>query len=320
MAGEGYVDRRHPHTYLHEAVLAANGRALGTDLSLAAGKGFAPFGTDDPMVRPFVKYPANHHLAQILERAIVVGAARRGALALEAGVFNGDEPEGPGDAPNSARFADSWAARLTAAPAARLPGLELQASYAAVRSPEWATGQGADQRKQSASARYEMPRAALSPYALVEWARTREIVAGRPTFTFSSVLGEAAVRRGAFQLGARYERTARPEEERRADPFRSVRPGTDFSILGITRWQIATVAAAFPVERFLFGFIEIARLHAVEETQPSFFTPRSFYGADWLWSVSAGVRLRAGALHRRMGRYGAAVVESPSADHHMHAH
>jgi hypothetical protein len=60
------------------------------------------------------------------------GAARRGALALEAGLFNGDEPEGPGDAPNRARFADSWAARLTATPAALLPGLELQASHEAL--------------------------------------------------------------------------------------------------------------------------------------------------------------------------------------------
>ena len=33
--------------------------------SLSAGKGFAPFGTDDPMSRPIFRYPVNHHLAQI---------------------------------------------------------------------------------------------------------------------------------------------------------------------------------------------------------------------------------------------------------------
>jgi hypothetical protein len=267
----------------------------------------------------------NHHLAQILERALVVGAARRGALTLEGSVFNGDEPEGPADAPNRARFADSWAARLTARPTPLVPGLELQASYAAVRSPEWATGQGADQRKQSASARYEMPGAALRPYALVEWARTRESVSGRPTFAFTSALGEAAVRRGPLTLGARYERTTRPEEERQTDPFRTVRPATDFSILGITRWQIATVTAALdaprPVTGFgVTGFIEVARLRAVEEAHPSFFVPRSFYGADRLWSVSGGLRLRVGTPLHRMGRYGAAAAESASADHHMHAH
>ena len=46
-------------------------------LSLTAGKGFAPFGTDDPMIRPALRYPVNHHLAQILERAVVIGAGRR---------------------------------------------------------------------------------------------------------------------------------------------------------------------------------------------------------------------------------------------------
>ena len=81
MWGEGFVDRRHPHTYLHELVLAADdllGAADGaTRISLSAGKGFAPFGTDDPMVRPFLRYPVNHHLAQILERAVAI-AARAG--------------------------------------------------------------------------------------------------------------------------------------------------------------------------------------------------------------------------------------------------
>src|SRR6185295_7516327 len=60
------------------------------------GKGFAPFGTDDPMVRPFLRYPVNHHLAQILERAVAIAAVRAGPLLAEAGLFNGDEPERPG--------------------------------------------------------------------------------------------------------------------------------------------------------------------------------------------------------------------------------
>src|SRR4029079_16834746 len=64
--GEGYVDRRHPHTLVHEAVASVEGALPGARrvrASLAAGKGFVPFGTDDPMSRPFVLFPVNHHLA-----------------------------------------------------------------------------------------------------------------------------------------------------------------------------------------------------------------------------------------------------------------
>jgi hypothetical protein len=79
--GEGFIDRRHPHTYVHELLLSAGdllGRHDGEGaLSLTAGKGFAPFGTDDPMMRPALRYPVNHHLSQILERAILVAAFAR---------------------------------------------------------------------------------------------------------------------------------------------------------------------------------------------------------------------------------------------------
>ncbi|MEO7985932.1 MAG: hypothetical protein ABI766_05325 [Gemmatimonadales bacterium] len=59
--GEGFVDRRHPHTWAHEIVLTADDLLGDRDganrLSLSAGKGFAPFGTDDPMARPFPSLP-----------------------------------------------------------------------------------------------------------------------------------------------------------------------------------------------------------------------------------------------------------------------
>ena len=101
--GEGFVDRRHPHTYAHELMLTAGdllGAADGvTRLSLAAGKGFAPFGTDDPMTRPPLRYPVNHHLAQILERAVAIAAVAHGPFTGEIGLFNGDEPERPGQWP-----------------------------------------------------------------------------------------------------------------------------------------------------------------------------------------------------------------------------
>ncbi|MEW5930734.1 MAG: hypothetical protein AB1941_25010 [Gemmatimonadota bacterium] len=149
--GEGYVDRRHPHTYLHEAmaVLRPLGTGRAVDVSLAAGKGFAPFGTDDPMSRPFVKFPANHHLSQVLERAVAVAAVRGGPLLLEGALFNGDEPQGPDDLPQWDRFGDSWSVRATLLP---LHGLEASASHARLESPEHPLGGVLDQRKWSAAA------------------------------------------------------------------------------------------------------------------------------------------------------------------------
>src|SRR5688572_28895336 len=90
--GEGYVDRRHPHTYLHELIVTGSGSAGPVAFSVSGGRGFAPFGTDDPMMRPFEKYPINHHLAQILERALLMGALRLGPAMVEAATFGGDEP------------------------------------------------------------------------------------------------------------------------------------------------------------------------------------------------------------------------------------
>ena len=48
-----------------------------------------PSSTDDPMARPAVKYPTNHHLSQILERWTVNGAYVTRAWSVEAGVFGG---------------------------------------------------------------------------------------------------------------------------------------------------------------------------------------------------------------------------------------
>jgi hypothetical protein len=318
--GEGFADRRHPHTWLHElvAVAAADAGRAGV-LSLAAGKGFVPFGTDDPMARPFVKFPANHHLAQILERALVAAAWRAGPATIEGALFNGDEPEDPSDAPNLDRFGDSWAARLTLA----LPmAIEAQASGASLDSPEWAAGFGPDQRKWSASVRHERGTESDARYALVEWARTEERVDGRTIFRFESVLAEGAARRRGVEVALRLERTTRPEEERLLDPFRTARPHTDESILGVTRFEIATLAASVPagVGRIpaLAGirpFLEVALVRPTAARTPSLFRPERFFGARTLWTVSAGARLALGAAHRRMGRYGAAA---PAGSGHRH--
>lgn len=314
--GEGYVDRRHPHTYAHELVATAATDGLGARrlaVSLSAGKGFAPFGTDDPMSRPFVKYPANHHLSQILERVVAIGAVRAGAVTLEGGVFNGDEPIAPGEAPAWRRFGDSWAGRVTLAPrVGRLAGLELQGSTAWVASPELTAGGGVDQRKWSGSARLErgLPEADGHRHALVEWARTDDVANGRRSFTYSSLLGEGALTWRGARIALRLERTVRPEEERLANPFRAVRPYTDFSILGRTRWDIVTAHAGLPRARVgalrLGPFVEVTRSHASDVDRPSVFSPAAFFGSETQWGVSTGLRLELGTLHRRTGRYGVA--------------
>ena len=315
IAGEGYIDRRHPHTYLHELVLTSAKR-FGVDgvsgASITVGKGFAPFGTDDPMARPFEKYPINHHLAQILERAVAIGALRTGRLIFEGGAFNGDEPTGPGDTPNRNRYWDSWSGRITFVP---WPQGEFQTSYARVKSPENPTGGGADQRKQSASIRLEDSQ--HSGYALFEWARTGDYVGSARTFAFTSLLAETWARYDRLNGALRIERTERPDEQRLVDAFRTPIPATDLSIAGRSRWTIVTARAALSlvnVRAFTIEpFAEVARARVSPTLRPSGFDPRQFYGSDRIWSVSVGAKLAFGMSHMRMGRYGVATTRKPDA-------
>ena len=309
IVGEGYIDRRHPHTYLHELTATLQQHMGPAHASVTVGKGFAPFGTDDPMVRPFVKYPINHHLAQVLERIIAVAAVRGGPLVAEAGIFNGDEPESPGDAPNSDRLWDSWAARVTVLPRT---GVEFQASYAVVRSPEFAPGGAPDDRKWSTSLRLEGTNA--SRYLLAEWARSDQYVGSTRSFSFRSALVEARHAAGRVVVAGRLEITERPDEERLLDPFRTVLGGHDFSILGRSRWTIATANLSAPWkvgggQAVVSPFVEIAYNQARETFRPSGFVPAQFYGSDRIWLLSAGARLALGARHSRMGRYGAALPQ-----------
>ncbi len=319
--GEGFIDRRHPHTYLHELIFSVDdllGKVDGAArLSLAAGKGFAPFGTDDPMVRPVVRYPVNHHLAQILERAVAIAAVRTGPIAVEAGLFNGDEPERPGQWPRVGRFGDSWAGRLTLLPAG---GLELQGSYALVHSPEHRPGAGTDQHKGSLSGRWEGSIRAYPVYALIEWARTSE---AEGFFVFHSFLAEGAWTAGRSRLHYRFERTERPEEERTLDPFRSVRPHLENSILGTTRWTIQTLGYGLrlqePVARLgLLPFVELS-YGRMADVGGGLFDVRSFYGRTSYWALSVGVRLNPGMPMHRMGRYGVAQDTAGPGEMDQHA-
>lgn len=301
--GEGYVDRRHPHTYLHEAMLTAQENSGATEFSLSAGRGFAPFGTDDPMVRPFVKFPANHHLSQILERIVLIGAVRHGPVLLEAAWFNGNEPLDPEDLGDFERFGDSWAARLSVLP---IDGVELQVSHANVTSPEVPLGGGLDQAKWSVSARYETE----SIYALAEWARTAELRGDAEAYALPSILAEAAYFTGPWRFALRAERTKRTEDERTTSLFRSPWPHSDGHVFGFTTWQIYSGAVS---REFRLGtlraapLVEVSHQRPQPHSRPSLFDPDELYGSTRLWSFNLGLQLGAGLRHSRMGRYGAAV-------------
>ena len=322
--GEGFMDRRHPHTYVHELMLTGE-HVLGggpnrVRVSLSLGKGFAPFGTDDPMSRPITRYPVNHHLAQILERAVVIGGVSAGPVILEGGLFNGDEPERPGDWPKVSRLGDSWSGRLTVLP---IRNLELQGSHARVHSPEHRQGSGTDQQKWSVAARWDGEINGASLYGLAEWVRTSE---ADGFLILHGLLAEGAWSPGRSRLHYRFERTERPEEERGLDPFRSIRPHFENSIHGVTRWTINTLGYGFllsvPSVR-LSGrpFVEISH-GRMSKVGGGIFDIRTFYGKTSFWSLGAGIRLNIGSAMHRMGRYGVAQqqVHSGQPEHHgLHA-
>jgi len=310
--GEGFVDRRHPHSTVHELMLATpdllGTSERGTRLGLAVGKGFVPFGTDDPMVRPFLRYPVNHHWAQVLERAVVIAQVEHGPVTLEGALFNGDEPERASQWPliklpdGRWRFGDSRALRLTVRP---LTGLELQGSLASILSPEHRPAAGGVAKKRSASLRWHDQPDWGERYLMAEWAHTDEL---EGTFRFRSLLVEGQLRRGRWAAGYRIESTDRPEEERLDDPFRSLRPHLENSILGIGRWTLHTVRVAHEVADpdlpfRLTPFVE-GTLGRVRKLDAGIFDPVGLYGTNSVRQLSVGVVLGWGMRHHRMGRYG----------------
>ena len=310
--GEGYVDRRHPHTTVHELNVTANdllGHLDGAGrLSVTIGKGFVPFGTDDPMSRPFVRYPVNHHLSQLLERAVATLQYDLGPVTVEGALFNGDEPTQPSDWPlvryeGRWRFGDSWSARATVRP---LTGLELQGSIAHVHSPESRPGAGPDADKMSVSARWDAVTPKGERYALVEYARTSELTG---FFVYHTFLAEGLASRRRLRASYRFERTERPEELRLFDLFRTQRPSPDNSILGISRWSLHTLHVAYDVflrERKLTiqPFLE-GTLGSVASVGGGVFDPAALYGTDKVRAFSVGVLVGWGMVGHRMGRYGA---------------
>jgi hypothetical protein len=235
----------------------------------------------------------------------MVGLAA-GPVMVEAALFNGDEPERPGQWPRiSHRFGDSWSARVTVTP---VQGVELEGSRATVRSPENRPGAGTDQRKWHTGARVDRSIGRGRLYALAEWARTDEAL-----FRFESLLGEVEWSTGPHRGYYQFERTERPEEERTTDPFRSLRPHLENSILGTTRWSVHTAGYAVKV-RTIAGRIRVepmieASYARVADIGGGLFSSQSLYGRRTFWSLTAGMRLATGQTHR-MGRYGVAAAQT----------
>jgi len=315
--GEGFNDRRHPHTYAHELMLSGidllGSLDGGVRLAVAVGKGFAPFGSDDPMSRPPLRYPVNHHLAQILERALIMAGIRAGPVVLEAGVFNGDEPERPDQWPNMDRFGDSWSARITVLP---VSGGEVSLSRARVHSPEHRPGAGTDAWKWHAAVRLARRLLGQDLYALAEWAETEE---ADGFFVFRSWLVEAAWRSGGHRPYYRFEQTDRPEDMRTLDLFRSQRPHLENSILGTTRFTIHTLGyqydwRALAPDLFVSPFVE-GTVGSARNIDGGILTPAILYGTDNVGSISAGLRIRWRLEGHRMGRYGNLLDEGMPHDH-----
>ena len=297
--GEGFIDKRHPHTLLHELALSLirHESRFGA-LSVSAGRGFAPYGTDDPMSRPGLKYPTNHHLAQILERWFLSGAALNGDWGIEAGIFGGQEPEGPYDFGNIDSFGDSWSVRLSRRwPTGDAPGWEASLSHADVTEPRadetrrtrlW---NGAVRRETVGTFRYWLAEASIAQSA-------------RDDDPFS-VLGEGRLAIGRHSPYARLEYAARPEYERESGADGFFRYDHAQDPVGSTRWLITTLGYEYVVTDPPIGVLPFIELqHSRISRDKGGVEPEELFGATSLWSVTMGARFYFGGGPMRMGLYG----------------
>ncbi|HEX6306640.1 MAG TPA: hypothetical protein VFZ69_00560 [Longimicrobiales bacterium] len=302
--GEGFLDRRHPHTLLHELMLSVNvWNAGGGSFSVSAGKGFAPYGTDDPMSRPAVKYPTNHHLSQILERWTVNGAYSRGGWSLEAGLFGGAEPEGPYDLSNIESFGDSWSARLTRRFGGTGPHAPWEASVSWGRVREEHDGEAETTNLVNAALRHERTLSAGSVYGLLE----ASLSSPEEDDGFFSILGELQLSSGGHQPYVRVEYARRPEYAREGAPGTTgfFRYDHDSHPIGATRWLISTAGYGYRLTGYPVSvrpFVELQH-HRVRADRGG-IDPRDLFGTRSIWGLSAGMRLFFGGGPMRMGSYG----------------
>lgn len=303
--GEGYLDKRHPHTFLHELMLSWNVWAAPDGaLSISAGKGFAPYGTDDPMSRPVVKYPTNHHLSQILERWTLNGIyLHRSGLSLEAGLFGGAEPESPSDLSNIESFGDSWSARVAQRFGGNGTGApwEVSASYGHVAESHHGSKEVT-----------ELYNAAVRRVGSYDFGRIYglgEISKSEPETGegFWSLLGEARLEWGRHRPYYRAEFSTRPEYPRQGPPGSDefYRYDHGAHAVGASRWQIHTMGYEIEARtRRLIArpFVE-AQYNRVSHERGD-FDPIVNFGNDRFWSVSAGFKIFLGGDAMRMGSYG----------------
>ncbi|HUF51008.1 MAG TPA: hypothetical protein VMN60_09260 [Longimicrobiales bacterium] len=311
--GEGFIDKRHPHTFLHELMVSVNLWSVGGgDVSLSAGKGFAPFGTDDPMSRPGLKYPTNHHLSQILERWTVNAVYLRSGWSVEAGLFGGTEPAGPHDLSNIESFGDSWSTRIAkrwGGGTGPMAAWELAASYGYV------VEEHEELREHTAlwnaALRHVGSMRTSTVYAMIEASRSEP----EHDDSYFSILGEAGLAWRGHQPYGRIEYATRPEYTRAGmtgDAF--FRYDHDDEPIGATRWAIATLGYGYEATEYPVSvrpFAE-AQLHRVGGKRGG-ISPRALFERNRFWSVSFGARIFLGGDPMRMGAYG--VLDPMTAMH-----
>ncbi|TVP42064.1 MAG: hypothetical protein EA350_17710, partial [Gemmatimonadales bacterium] len=308
--GEGFIDARHPHTLLHEAMLSFNWwDAPGGALSVSAGRGFAPYGTGDPMYRPVLKYPTNHHLSQILERwTLNVAYLGDRGVGVEFGVFDGDEPEDWLDVGNYGNFGNSWSGRLSWRLGETVGGTapwEVSASHGRVRETH-----GAEEELTvlyNAALRHESDYAFGRLYGLVEVSRSDP----EDGEGYVSVLGETQLTLGEHARHRPYYRVeyaTRPEYPREAGQGAGFfRYDHDDHPVGATRWLINAVGYGYDLTSLPFSarpFVEVHHNRVRFERGPASVSPEALFGGDSFWSFSMGMRVFLGGGPMRMGSYG----------------
>jgi hypothetical protein len=257
------------------------------------------------MARPGLKYPTNHHLSQILERWTLNAVWLRGRWSAEAGVFGGDEPDGPYDFSNIESFGDSWSLRLArrwGSGTGSASELEASASVASVTELAHTSQEETTWLWNAAL----LPSLTLNDgahfYGLVE----ASVSSLQDHERFFSVLAEARYDRSGHQPYLRLEYASRPEYPRTADT------GSDFfryehdeDPLGKTRWLITTLAYAYEVTGTPWSvrpFVEVQHHRVRADAGP--VAPLDLYGTRSFWALSMGARLYVVGGPMRMGAYG----------------
>ena len=303
--GEGFIDKRHPHTLLHEFMVSVNAWSVaGGSASLSVGKGFAPYGTEDPMGRPAVKFPTNHHLSQILERWTVNGVyLHESGWTLEAGVFGGAEPEDAYDLSNIESFGDSWSVRAGRRFGAAAQNTPWEVTASLARVVESHGSEEEVTKLMNVGVRYERRLHAGSLYTLLEASRSQP----RGEQGFYAVLGEAQLSTRRHRPYARFELATRPEYHREG-PLGTpgfFRYDHDTHTDGATRWAISTLGYGYDLSEGSVAarpFVEVQ--HNKVTRARGDVDPGALFGQTGFWSLSAGFRLFFGGGPMRMGIYG----------------